>query len=476
MQCSTTRSEVTKEDYYLKQINTTCLSQFSYYIESNGECAIIDPMRESDVYDEIIQQRGSKLKYVFETHFHADFVSGHYELAKKYGATIVFGPNAKADFDIKVAQDNEEISIGKVRVKVLHTPGHTMESSTYLLLDSKGEQQCIFTGDTLFLGEVGRPDLAVKGNNGITEHDLAEMLYNSINSKIKPLNDSVIVYPGHGAGSACGKNISAGSSDTLENQKKTNYVFNENLKKEEFIELLTTNIATPPSYFFHDVFKNKTGYDSMTSVLERSLVPLSLEQFKKFKEDSKVVILDTRDANVVSNGFIPDSILISLKMTYAIWIGTLFSHDTKFIIVAEPGKEKESIIRMARVGFENVIGYLEGGFDTWAKNEKEISKFETKDLDLNNLSNISLFDVREKGEWSRGVIENSNLIALSQLEQNLDKIPKDKDIHLMCQGGLRSVIAISILKKNKFQNNLINVNGGCGRVVNALGYTLKKLV
>jgi hydroxyacylglutathione hydrolase len=475
MQCSEIRSEVTKDDYYLKQINTGCLSQFSYYIESNGECVIIDPMRESDLYDDIIKQRGSKLKYVLETHFHADFVSGHYELAKKYGAIIVYGPNAKAEIDIKVADDNEEIKLGNATIKVLHTPGHTLESTTYLLLDSKGNQECIFTGDTLFLGDTGRPDLAVKGGD-ISEYDLAKMLYESVQTKIKPLNDTVIVYPGHGAGSACGKNISSGSSDTLSNQKKTNYVFNENLKKEEFIELATANIPTPPSYFFHSVMKNKTGYNSVPDILEKALVPLSLEEFKKHKADETIIVLDTRDANVVCNGYIPESILINLKMSYAIWIGTLFSPETKFVIVAEPGKEKESIVRMTRIGFENILGYLEGGFDTWVKNGGEVAKFENKDLDINNLKNIYLFDVREKGEWARGVVEGANLISLSQLEHNLDKIPKDKELHFMCQSGMRSVVAISMLRRHKFPNNLVNVTGGCLKVVNALGYTLKKLV
>jgi hydroxyacylglutathione hydrolase len=475
MQCQTiTRSEITKDDYYLKQINTSCLFQFSYYIESNGECAIIDPMREPQIYDEIIKQKNSKLKYVFETHFHADFVSGHIELAKKYGATIVYGPNAKADFEIKVAEDNEEIKIGNVSIKVLHTPGHTLESTTYLLLDSKGSQECIFTGDTLFLGDVGRPDLAVS-NGDITEYDLAKMLYESVHTKIKPLNDKVIVYPGHGAGSACGKNISSGSSDTLENQKKTNYVFNDHLKREEFIELLTANISTPPAYFFHSVMMNKTGYNSVADILKNAL-SLSLQQFKKYREDNSIIVLDTRDANVVCNGYIPNSVLINLKMSFAIWIGTLFSPDTRFIIVAEPGKEKEAIIRMTRVGFENILGYLDEGFETWAKSEKEIAKFESRDLDINNLKNICLFDVREKGEWVKGVIEGSNLLSLSQLENNLDKIPKDKELHFMCQSGMRSVIAISMLKRHQFPNNLVNVTGGCSKVVNVLGYTLKKLV
>lgn len=462
-QCQSGKSESENEDFYLKQINTGCLSQFSYYLESNKEAVIIDPMREPDQYLDLLKEREAKLKYIFETHFHADFVSGHVELAKLTGAKIVYGPEADPSFDFHSAKDGEVLNFGKVSIKVLHTPGHTLESSCYLLLDSKNQQKALFTGDTMFLGEVGRPDLAVKDK--ITEKDLASMLYDSIHNKIKPLDGELTVYPGHGAGSACGKKISAGSSDLLKNQKMNNYAFDENLNKEEFIEMLTTNLTKPPQYFFSDVLLNKKGYDSSKDILDRSLKSLSLEEFEKVISNPEVVILDNRDVENVVKGYIPNSIAISLKATFATWVATLFPSSTKFVVVTETGKEKESIIRLARVGLEHVIGYLEGGFKAWQDAGKEvwtIDSFEGSDIIPDVIKNKDIIvDVREKGEWeSSGVYPNSHLNALSKLEENLDKIPKEGDLYLLCRSGQRSVMAATILKKKGFKNKMINVYGG----------------
>lgn len=458
------------DDFIVKQITTSCLSQFSYYIESGKEAIVIDPIREPDQYLTLLKERGATLKYIFETHFHADFVSGHVELYKQTGAQIVFGPNAKPEYTYHQAKDEEVLTFGKVQVKVLHTPGHTMESSSFLITDSNGKQRCVFTGDTLFLGEVGRPDLAVKAAN-VKETDLAEMLYNSIHNKIKPLDNDVIVFPGHGAGSACGKKISSGGSDTLEHQKKTNYVFNENLKKEEFIELLTSNLPSPPLYFFYDVMCNKIGYEQIDTILEKTMKPLSVENVKQLSvDDPKIVILDSRDVDVVTKGFVPRSIGVTLKATYAILVGTLFKPETKFIIVCESGKERESILRLCRIGYDNVIGYLDGGFKSWVDANEPIETLDNPDVneiyeDLIK-DNKTIIDVREKGEWENtGVIPNCILSALNSFESNLDNIPEKNDLFIICNSGRRSVIAATLLKRLGYKNHITNLNYGIGKLV-----------
>jgi hydroxyacylglutathione hydrolase len=470
--CSSTEKQEFSE-FFLKQISTSCLAQFSYYIDSEKEAILIDPMREPDQYVQILNERGSKLKYIFETHFHADFVSGHVELAKLTGAQIVYGPGAKADFEIHSAKDGETFSLGsKIKIKVFHTPGHTLESSCYLILDSQGVEQAVFTGDTVFLNEVGRPDLAAKDSE-ITEKELAGMMYDSIRNKILPLRDELFIFPGHGAGSACGKKISSGGSDTLKNQRKTNYAFNENLTKEEFIEILTSNLNTPPQYFFYDVMINKRGYDELENIIKQSVKPISLTEFLKLTEEDKekeIVILDTRDVDDICKGFIPGSVSVTLKTNYASWVGALFSPDKKIILITDEGKEKESVVRLARIGYVNVIGYLEKGVNSWTEGGKQFCKIENIEI-VENINKVVeakkiILDVREKGEWENtGVLPNSVLVSLSKLQQTLEEIPKSEDLYLLCRSGQRTLIAATLLKKNGFSNNLVNLRGGISKLL-----------
>ena len=468
------KNEIENSDFYLRQIFTSCLSHYSYYIESEKKAIVIDPLRESDLYDQLLSSRNANLDYILETHFHADFVSGHYELANKYNSTIIFGPNAKAD-NVKVAEDGEIISIGKIKIKVIHTPGHTLESSCFLLIDSTSKPICLFTGDTIFLGEVGRPDLAVKED--VTEYDLAGMLYDSIHQKIITLDDDITIYPAHGAGSACGKNIIVGDYDTLGNQKIVNYAFNQNLKKEEFIEILTSNLNTPPKYFFYDVMLNRKGYQFMNDILNKYLKAIKLEEFKKISTENDVVIIDTRDVEVAANGFIPGSKIISLKMTFAIWSATLYTPNNKFLIVSDIGKERESIIRLARVGLENVVGYLEGGYETWAKSNENISKFSNFDLLNDSYENFTILDVREKNEWAKtGVIHGSKLISLSELSSKINDIPKSDNILIVCQSGNRSALAISILKSIFSDSLFFNGRGGIKLLIDNNSDKLEKLL
>lgn len=458
-----------KGDYYLHQFTTGCLSQFSYYIESEKEAAIIDPVRDSEMYLDLLEKRGATLKYVIETHFHADFVSGHVELMNLKNSTIVFGPKASPDYSAKIASDEELIPLGKINIKVLHTPGHTPESTSYLLLNSRNEPKEIFTGDCLFLGDVGRPDLAVSSD--LTEKDLANMLYDSL-KKLKSLPDDVIVYPGHGAGSACGKRIAAGSFDTLGNQKKTNYALNDNLSREEFVEIVTSGLCTPPQYFFMDAMINKKGYDSTRNIVKKSSTPINPEEFIKLfsSGDKSIVVIDTRDIPVAQKGFIKGSYIISLKIPFAIWCATLIKPEQKIILIADSGKEKEAIVRLARVGLENVIGFVEGGFeavrDHCQKEGKDDYIVSLNPVKLDNVKetidefskskNVAFLDVREKGEWtSTGIIPNSNLTSLRELEEKIDeyvKIGTDKTIAVFCKTGGRAAIAASILKKYGIKN------------------------
>src|SRR5215212_2153189 len=355
---------------FVEQLYTGCLSEAAYYIESEGEAAIIDPLRDIDEYLHLSNERKTKIKFIFETHFHADFVSGHIDLGKATGAPIVYGPHTVTKFPVHVAKDGEKFSIGKVQIEVMHTPGHTLESSCYLLKDENGEDHCVFTGDTLFVGDVGRPDLAQKGSE-LTMQDLAGMMYESLQKKIIPLADDVIVYPAHGPGSSCGKNLGPNTYSTIGDEKKGNYAL-QALSKEEFIKSVTEGLEEPPNYFPINAKINKEGYESLDAILEKGLHPLTVDEFKKAMKDDNVVLLDTRHKDEFTNGFIPGSVFIGLEGRFAEWAGSLVPFDKSIILVSEPGKEKETIIRLARVGFSKVIGYVEGGFNSWKDNGEQI--------------------------------------------------------------------------------------------------------
>ena len=439
------------KDYYIEQIQTGCLAQYAYFVQSKGEAFVIDPMRDTENIQNLLKTRNANLKYIFETHFHADFVSGHIDLAKKTGAEIVFGPGAIAGYKIIPAEDNQVFKIGDISIKVIHTPGHTIESSCFLLVEKDGIEKAIFTGDTIFLGEVGRPDLAVKGD--VDEKTLAGYLFDSI-QKIKQLGDEVIIFPGHGAGSACGKSIQVGNGDSLKNQRERNFALHDKLSKEEFVALATSDLPTPPKYFFFDALMNKEGYEDIDKLLEKTLVPLNYQEFQKLEKEKDVVVIDTRDAKESIQGFLKGSFLIPLSISYAIWCGTLFKPKNRIVIIASPGAEKESIIRLFRVGYYNVIGYLEGGIDAIKKNEPErITSFEKIDYEeakrLIDQNEIELVDVREKGEFENsGVIENSHLCPLSDFDAKINEIKNaQKPLGLFCRSGARATIASSILKR-----------------------------
>ena len=447
----------------IEQIYTGCLAQGAYYIESEGEAAIIDPLRETSPYVDKAKQRGAKIKYIFETHFHADFVSGHIDLAKKTGATIVYGPSAETDYDKYLAKDGEVFSLGKLTFKVLHTPGHTPESTTYLLYDETGKEHAIFTGDTLFIGDVGRPDLAQKKDT-LTMDDLAGWLYDSLRMKIMPLPDDVIVYPAHGAGSACGKNMSTETWDTLGHQKQTNYALRADMTKEEFIQEVTANLLPPPVYFSKNARLNKTGYESIDAVMERGAKALSPKAFEAAANESDAVILDVRGKEDFVKGFIPNSIFIGLDGSFAPWVGALIPdlmHPILF--VAPKGREEETVKRLARVGFDNAIGYLEGGFESWKQAEKEIDQIETIDVAAfekryTRNSGIAILDVRKPGEWEAERIDSSSNFALDFINNNMSEVDREKEYYLHCRSGYRSTIAASILKSRGF-GNLVNIHG-----------------
>jgi len=447
--------------HYVEQMYTGCLAEAAYYIESNGESAIIDPLREAEPYIQKAKERGTKIKYVFETHFHADFVSGHLDLAKKTGAQIVYGPHAEPNFDAYIAKDGEEFKIGNITIKVLHTPGHTLESSCYLLIDEEGKERYIFTGDTLFIGDVGRPDLAVKGN--LTEKELAGLLYESLRNKIMPLPDHIVVYPAHGAGSACGKNISKETFDTLGNQKKKNWAL-QNMSKEEFIKEATTGLLPPPQYFPKNALLNKLGYESIDNVIEREYIPLSVEEFKA-KMNNQTIVLDTRNPSDFANAHIPGSINIGLDGgPFAVWVGALIEDlKTPILLVTPEGREKEAIIRLARVGFENCLGYLEGGMDAWIRSKEKISDIHQIDAaefaKRLKSENINVIDVRKPTEYNNAHLENAKNIPLDFLPKQLNELDKNQTYYIHCAGGYRSMIASSILKRNGF-NNIIDIKGG----------------
>ncbi|HEY9487446.1 MAG TPA: MBL fold metallo-hydrolase [Chryseosolibacter sp.] len=447
----------------IEQIYTGCLAQGAYYIFSEGEAAIIDPLREVGPYLEKAEKDGARIKYVLETHFHADFVSGHLDLAAKTGAKIVFGPEATPKFEAHIAKDGELLKLGNVTLKVLHTPGHTLESTTYLLIDENGKDHAIFTGDTLFLGDVGRPDLAQKAAH-MTQEDLAELLYDSLRSKILPLADGVIVYPAHGAGSACGKNMMKETVDTLGNQKKYNYALRANMSREEFIREVTAGLLPPPSYFPENVKMNKEGYESLDSVLNKGTKALNADEFERIANETGAVVLDTREARTFARGFIPKAINIGIDGSFAPWVGALIPGVSQpILIIADDGRETEVVTRLARVGYDNTLGYLKGGFKSWLQAEKELDTIESISADefakRYRQSRVPLFDVRKDVEFNSGHVEGAVNTPLDYINDHLAEIPKDREVYFHCAGGYRSMIAASILKARGWEN-VVDIYGG----------------
>ena len=456
----------------VEQIYTGCLAQGAYYIESNGESVVIDPLREVQPYIEKTEKDGAKIKYVLETHFHADFVSGHLDLAEKTGATIVFGPTAKPSFDAHNAKDGEILNVGNIQIKVIHTPGHTMESTCFLLIDENGKETSLFTGDTLFIGDVGRPDLAQKVVADLTQEKLAAHLYDSLHNKILPLADDIIVYPAHGAGSACGKNMSKETTDTLGNQKKTNYAL-QPMSKENFVDQVLDGLMPPPAYFPENVLMNIRGYESIDDVLNKGTQALSPIEFENVANETDALLLDTRDAQIFAKGFIPNSINIGIDGNFAPWAGALIP-DIKqtILLIAEEDREEEIVTRLARVGYDNTIGFLKGGFEAWKNEGKEIDTI--KSISVDELAKIkeenpeiTILDVRKKSEhFSEHVLESEN-IALDYINEHISDVQKDKTYYVHCAGGYRSMIFNSILKARGY-NNLIDIKGGFG-VIKASG-------
>ena len=447
----------------VEQIYTGCLAHAAYYMESKGVAAVFDPLREVGSYIDRAQKDNAQIKYVFETHFHADFVSGHLDLQKKTGAEIVFGPNAKPAYEAIIAEDGEVFEIGDYKVKAIHTPGHTMESTTYLLIDEHDKEHGIITGDTLFIGDVGRPDLAQHVVSDLTEDKLAGLLYDSLRNKIMPLSDDLIVYPNHGAGSACGKMMSKETTDTLGNQKKTNYALQE-MTKEEFKKALLTGLTTPPGYFPQNVLMNIQGYESLDTVMDRATRVLNPEEFEIVANETDALILDTRDASDFAKGFIPNSINIGLSGNFAQWVGEMIP-DVKqnILLITEPGKEEEAITRLSRVGYDFALGYLKDGFSSWEKSGKDVetvNRISARNLEKAYTSEKPLvIDVRKKSEYdSEHVIDAVN-IPLNEINQHLAEIPKNKPFILHCAGGYRSMIAASILKQRGW-DDFVDVIGG----------------
>ncbi len=446
----------------VEQIYTGCLAEAAYYIESDGEAAIVDPLRETEPYLERAKADNAKIKYVLETHFHADFVSGHIDLAKETGATIVYGPTAEPGFDAHVARDGEVLKLGKVSIKVLHTPGHTMESSTFLLLDEEGKPYAIFTGDTLFMGDVGRPDLAVKTD--LTEEDLASHLFTSLREKIMPLPDNVIVYPGHGAGSACGKKMSKETWGYLGDQKKVNYALREDMSRKEFIDAVLEGLVEPPQYFPKNAVMNKMGYTSFEEVRERGLKALSVRAFRAAWEGEGALVIDTRHQDEFAKAFIPGSIFIGIDDNFAPWVGALIPDlNQPILFVAEPGREEEVVTRLARVGYDNAIGYLEGGFDAWKKAGEETDRIEEIEADdfarLYQERDLKLLDLRRVSEYETQHVKGAIHFPLDFISRNMNEIDREHTYYLHCGGGYRSMIGASILRSRGFEH-LVNIRGG----------------
>ncbi|GAB3897740.1 MBL fold metallo-hydrolase [Larkinella knui] len=446
----------------IEQIYTGCLAQGAYYIESEGEVAIVDPLRDVKPYVEQAAKAGATIKYVLETHFHADFVSGHLDLARQTGAMIVYGPLARPDFGAHMATDGEELPLGSVKIRVLHTPGHTMESTSYLLLDETGKETALFSGDTLFIGDVGRPDLAQKAD--LTMDDLAGYLYESLRTKIMTLPDDVIVYPGHGAGSACGKNMRKETTDTLGNQKRFNYALRASMSKAAFIREVTDGLLAPPKYFPRNVALNKQGYESIDTVLKRGAQALSPDAFEAIANETGALILDTRPADFFRQGFIPNSINIGLNGQFAPWVGTLIPDvKQKLLLVCEPGQEQEALTRLARVGHDQVLGFLAGGFSTWATSSKESDTILS--VSAESLANrmadkeLAIIDVRKPGEYAAEHIAGVRNIPLEYLNDHMAELPKNKVLFIHCAGGYRSMMAASILRARGYEK-LLDVAGG----------------
>jgi glyoxylase-like metal-dependent hydrolase (beta-lactamase superfamily II)/rhodanese-related sulfurtransferase len=445
----------------VEQLYTKCLAEAAYYIESNGEAAIIDPLRETEPYIQMAKNNGATIKYIFETHFHADFVSGHIDLAKKTGASIIYGPTANPGFDAITAEDNQEFKIGDATIKVLHTPGHTKESSTFLLTDENGKETAMFTGDTLFLGDVGRPDLAVKSD--LSQEDLAGMLFDSLRNKIMTYADDIIIYPGHGAGSACGKNMSSETVGTLGEQKQTNYALRPDMTRDEFIKEVTEGILPPPQYFPKNAVMNKMGYDSFDEVLTKGNRALSLDEFNKEVENG-ALILDVRHQNDFTKGFIPNSLFIGLNGTFAMWVGALIEDiNQKIVLIAPEGKEEETVTRLSRVGYDNAVGYLDGGVLTYAEAGGDLESITsiTAEQLADKYGEIDIVDVRKPGEWEAEHVTDAIHYPLDYMNSDLTKLDQDKTFNVHCAGGYRSVIAISLLMQNGYKY-LINVLGGFG--------------
>ncbi len=454
---------------FVQQLYTNCISEAAYYIESNGEAAVIDPLRDIDEYLKMATERKTQIKYIFETHFHADFVSGHLDLAAATGATIVYEPDTRTRFPVHVAKDGEIFTIGNVSIEVLHTPGHTLESCCYLLKDEQQKPHAIFTGDTLFVGDVGRPDLSQKGEI-LTMQDLAAMLYDSLQQKIMPLADDIIMYPAHGAGSSCGKNLGPETYSTIGQQKATNYALQPQTK-ETFVKAVTDGLTAPPQYFPINAKINKEGYESLTSIFVKALQPLSVAAFKNILQNDDVILLDTRPADVFSNGFIGSAIFIGLEGRFAEWAGSLLPFDKNIVLVTETGKEKETITRLARVGFEKIIGYLDGGFDTWQAAGEKIDllidvEADELAMDIPFDDKLIVVDVRKELEYADGHLKQSINIPLDDMMDpaSMVNLEDDQNIYVHCAGGYRSVIASSLLKRQGI-HNIRNIVGGWKNII-----------
>ena len=450
---------------HIEQIYTGCLSEAAYFIESNGEAAVIDPMRDTESYLRIAKEHHASIKYIFETHFHADFVSGHVDLSQQTGATIVYGPHTETNFPFHLSKDGEIFKIGKITLEVIHTPGHTLESTCYLLRNEEGKPYCIFTGDSLFIGDVGRPDLS-SGN--LAKEELASIMYDSIQNKLMPLPDDVIVYPAHGPGSSCGKKIGNETQSTIGIQKKTNYAL-QLQTREEFIESVTKDLEEAPAYFSINARINKEGYGNLNEVKSKGLTPLSIKEFKE-KTENGCIILDTRGAIEFTNGFIPGSIFIGLEGRFAEWAGNLLSFKEPIILVTPAGKEEETVVRLARVGFENVEGFLNGGFDAWksaGENTDLIIDVETDELamDLPFDDRITVLDVRKSNEFAEGHVKDAVNLPLAEMTDvaQIAQLEEDQNIYIHCGSGYRSVIASSLLKRPGY-HNLRNVLGGWEKI------------
>ena len=448
----------------IEQIYTGCLAHAAYYMESNGEAAIFDPLREVQPYINRAEKDKAKIKYVFETHFHADFVSGHLDLVKKTGAQVVFGPTAKPGYEAIVADDGQVFKVGNASVKIIHTPGHTMESTTYLVIDENGKEHGIITGDTLFIGDVGRPDLAQHVVAELTQEKLAGHLYDSLRNKIMPLSDDLVVYPNHGAGSACGKNMSKETTDTLGHQKQVNYALNPALTKEEFIKQLLTGLTTPPVYFPQNVLMNIKGYESLDTVMSRGKKPMPVAEFEAIANETGALLLDTRSAGDFAKGYIPNSINIGIDGSFAQWVGEMIPDvRQEILLITDPGREEECIIRLSRVGYDNTLGYLEGGFEAWKKAGKEtdsVQRISAADLEkMIATDKPVVIDIRKKSEYDSEHIVDAINIPLNQINEHLAEFPKNKPFVLHCAGGYRSMIAASILKQRGW-NDFSDVEGG----------------